>query len=179
MVSHRCINTVQHELNIAGLNFFNVQLGEVDIREPVTELQLVQIKLALRKTGLELIDDQRAKLIQQIKAIIIELIHYEDDLPKIPIATLISQKLHDNYNHLSKLFCDTEGITIEHFLILHKIEKAKELILYNELTLTDIAYKLNYSSVAHLSNQFKKVTGLTPSFFKNLKGKRKQLPIQL
>jgi AraC-like DNA-binding protein len=173
MVSIRCKMIVKSELERLGLTHGAVDLGEVDILEKITPEQNEQLRVALLKSGLELMDDKKAVLIERIKSIIIEMIHYEDDPPKIKNSTYISKKLGHNYTYLANLFSEATGTTIEHYIIIHKIERAKELIIYNELNLTEIAFKLNYSSVAHLSTQFKKITGLTPTFFKNLKDKRR------
>jgi len=173
MVSIRCKMVVKEVLMKLGLHYVIVNLGEVEILEDITNEQRQQIKIALLKSGLELMDDKKAVLIEKIKNIIVEMIHYTDELPKTNFSEYISEKLNYDYTHLSNLFSETEGTTIEHFIIIHKIERVKELIIYDELTLTEIAWKLHYSSVAHLSNQFKKITGLTPSFFKSLKGKKR------
>jgi AraC-like DNA-binding protein len=140
--------------------------------EDLTSEQRGQLKTALSISGLELMDDQKANLIEKIKKVIIEMVHYADELPKIKNSDYLSEKLNYDYTYLANLFSEVTGITIEHFIISHKIERAKELLLYGELNLTQISYKLNYSSVGHLSNQFKKVTGLTPTYFKHLKNKR-------
>jgi len=174
MVSLRCKMVVRAELNKMKLNYTTLELGEVDIVKDLSPANLVELKAALLKSGLELMDDQRAILVEKIKTIIIEMIHYTDEIPKLNISDFLSKKLNQNYGHLSNLFSEVKGTTIEHFIILHKIERVKELIIYDELNLTEIAYKLHYSSVAHLSTQFKKVTGLTPSFFKSLKNKKRQ-----
>ena len=150
-----------------------VELGEVEIMENLSAKKREQLKAALLKSGLELMDDQRAILVEKIKNVIVEMIHYTDELPKVNFSDYISKKLNQNYSHLANLFSEVKGITIEHFIIIHKVERVKELIIYNELNLTEIAYQLHYSSVAHLSTQFKKVTGLTPSFFKSLKHKKR------
>jgi AraC-like DNA-binding protein len=173
MVSIRCKMVVKSELNKLGIHYVFVDLGEVEIKEDITPEQREQLKKALLKSGLELMDDKKAILIEKIKNVIIEMIHYEDELPKIKKSDYISEKLNHDYTYLANLFSEVTGTTIEHFIIAHKIEKVKELLLYDELNLTEISYKLNYSSVAHLSKQFKKVTGLTPSFFKQLKNKRR------
>lgn len=131
------------------------------------------MKENLLRSGLELMDDKRSILIEKIKNVIIEMIHYADELPKINYSDYISEKLHHDYTYLSNIFSEVKGSTIQHYIILHKIEKAKELLLYDDLNLTEISYRLHYSSVAHLSNQFKKITGLSPSFYKQLKQKRK------
>jgi AraC-like DNA-binding protein len=173
MVSLRCKMIVKEELKKLGLQFVVVELGMVEIMENITQEQHDQLKENLLKSGLELLDDRRAILIEKIKNVIIEMIHYADELPKINYSDYISQKLHHDYTYLSNIFSEVKGITIQHFIIIHKIEKAKELLLYDELNLTEISYRLHYSSVAHLSNQFKKVTGLSPSFYKQLKQRRK------
>lgn len=177
MVSTRCKMMVKEELKKLGLHFIVVDLGEVDIMENISTHTREQLKAALLNSGLELMDDKRAVLIEKIKNVIIEMVHYSDELPKVNYSDYISEKLNHDYTYLSNIFSEVKGITIQQFIIVHKIEKAKELMLYDELNLTEISYKLNYSSVAHLSNQFKKVTGLSPSHFKKLKDKRRQ-PIE-
>ena len=172
MVSMRCKMAVKAELDKLGLHYTRVELGEVEIMENTSEEQLTQLKIGLIQSGLELMDDQKSILIEKIKNTIIEMAHYNGELPKINFSDHLSDKLKHDYTYLANLFSEVTGITIEHYIITHKIERVKELLLYDELTLTEISYKLNYSSVAHLSNQFKKVTGLTPSFFKQLKNKR-------
>jgi AraC-like DNA-binding protein len=156
-----------------GLHYVTVTLGEVDVMENITKQKREKLKTALLKSGLELMDDKKAMLIEKIKNVIVEMIHYSDELPKIKFSDYLSEKLKYDYTYLSNLFSETEGTTIEHFILLHKIERVKELIIYDELNLTEIADKLHYSSVGHLSNQFKKITGLTPSFFKSLKHKKR------
>jgi AraC-like DNA-binding protein len=173
MVSIRCKMIVKSELDKLGLTFKVVDLGEVEIEEHITPEQNEQLKAALLQSGLELMDDKKAVLIEKIKTLIVEMVHYEEELPKTKNSEYISSKLNHNYTYLANLFSEATGTTIEHYIIIHKIERAKELIIYNELNLTEIAWKLNYSSVAHLSNQFKKITGLTPTFFKKLKEKRR------
>ncbi len=174
MVSIRCKMIVKAELDKLGLKYGSVDLGEVVIHGRITDKQLATLKQALWKSELELMDDQRAILIERIKNVIIEMVHYQDEFPRVKNSVYISEKLHHDYTYLSNLFSEATGITIEHFIILHKIERVKELLLYDELNLTQISYKLNYSSVAHLSGQFKKVTGLTPTFFKHLKHKKRK-----
>ena len=168
---------VKEELKKLGLHFIVVDLGEVDIMENISNDQREQLKTGLLSSGLELMDDKRAVLIEKIKNVIIEMVHHSDDLPKINYSDYISQKLDHDYTYLSNIFSEVKGTTIQQFIIVHKIERAKELMLYDELNLTEISYKLHYSSVAHLSNQFKKVTGLSPSHFKQLKDKRRN-PIE-
>ena len=177
MVSTRCKMAVKEELKKLGLHFVVVDLGEIDIMEDLTVEQLEQLKGGLLQSGLELMDDKRAVLIDKIKNVIIEMVHYADELPLVNYSDYISQKLNHDYTYLSNIFSAVKGITIQQFIIIHKIEKVKELLLYDEINLTEIAYKLNYSSVAHLSNQFKKVTGLSASQFKLLKDKRRS-PIE-
>lgn len=172
MVSMRCKMAVKSELDKLGLHYTKIELGEVEIMENITEEQQNQLKFRLSQSGLELMDNQKSILIERIKVTIIEMIHYNEELPKINFSEHLSDKLKHDYTYLSNLFSEVTGVTIEHYIIIHKIERVKELLLYDELNLTEIAYKLNYSSVAHLSNQFKKVTGLTPTFYKQLKSKR-------
>lgn len=173
MVSLRCKMMVKEELKNLGLNYVSVDLGMVKIMEEMTPEQHDLLKKNLLRSGLELLDDKRAILIEKIKNVIIEMIHYNDELPTTNYSEYISEKLNYDYTYLSNIFSEVKGITIQQFIINHKIERVKELLLYDELNLTEISYKLNYSSVAHLSNQFKKVTGLSPSFYKQLKQKRK------
>ncbi len=164
---------VKSELDKLGLHYGVVDLGEVEVKENITAEQHEQLKIALSKSGLELMEDKKAILIEKIKNVIVEMVHYEDELPKTNFSEYISERLNYDYTYLANLFSEVKGITIEHFIIAHKIERVKELLLYDELNLTEISFKLNYSSVAHLSNQFKKVTGLTPTYFKKLKRKRR------
>lgn len=173
MVSLRCKMMVKEELKKLGINYVVVELGTVDVLENITPQQRALLKTALLKSGLELMDDRKAILIERIKNVITEMIHYSDELPRVNFSDYISQKLGYDYTYLANIFSEVKGITIEHYIIAHRIERVKELLIYDELTLTQIAYKLNYSSVAHLSNQFKKVTGLTPSFYRQLTQKRK------
>ena len=164
---------VKEELKRLGLNYTRVDLGEVEIMEDISSEQREQLKNAIFKSGLELMDDKKSMLIEKIKNVIIEMIHYSDEIPKTNFSDYLASKIDYDYTYMANLFSETEGVTIEHFIILHKIERVKELIIYDELNLTEIAWKLHYSSVAHLSNQFKKITGLTPSFFKSLKRKKR------
>ncbi len=164
---------VKEELKKLGLHYVIVELGTVEILEDITQKQHDELKVNLHKSGLELLDDKKSILIEKIKAVIVEMIHYADELPKVNYSDYISEKLHYDYTYLANVFSEVKGITIQQFIIIHKIEKVKELLLYDELNLTEISYKLHYSSVAHLSNQFKKITGLSPSFYKQLKQKRK------
>jgi len=164
---------VKSELDKLGLHYTTVELGEADIKEDITAEQRNRLSKGLLKTGLELMDDKRSILVEKIKGVIIELVHYREEQIKVNLSDYISEKLNHNYTYLANLFSEVKGITIEQFYLSHKIERVKELIVYDELNLTEIADKLHYSSVAHLSNQFKKMTGLTPSHFKNLKQKRR------
>ena len=173
MVSNRCKMAVKEELKKLGLHFIVVDLGEVEIMETITSDQREQLKLSLFDSGLELMDDKRAVLIEKIKNTIIEMVHHSDEMIKTNFSDYLSEKLDHDYTYLANLFSEVQGSTIEHFIINHKIERIKELIIYDELNITEIAWKMNYSSVAHLSNQFKKVTGLSPSHFKQLKDKRR------
>lgn len=173
MVSLRCKLMVQEELRKLGLKYVLVDLGVVEILEEISDLQREQLKVNLLKSGLELMDDKKSILIEKIKNVIVEMIHYADELPQENFSDYISKQLGYDYTYLANTFSEVKGITIQQFIIIHKIERVKELLLYDELNLTEISYKLNYSSVAHLSNQFKKVTGLSPSFYKKLKQKRK------
>jgi AraC-like DNA-binding protein len=175
MVCIRCKMVVKSELDKLGLHHTRVELGEAEIMENISTEQLHRLNVALKKTGLELMDDNKTILVEKIKNIIIELIHYRDEQIKINLSDYLSEKLNHNYTYLSNLFSEVKGTTIEKYYLSHKIEKVKELLVYDELNLTEIAYRLHYSSVAHLSNQFKKMTGLTPSHFKSLKTKRRKI----
>ncbi len=173
MVSPRCQMMVKTELKKLDLHYIVVDLGEVEIMETLTDEQRETLKSSLKLLGLELMDDKKAILIQRIKNVIIEMVHHSEEMPNIKFSNYLSEKLHHDYTYMANLFSEVQGTTIEQFIISHKIERIKELIIYDELNLTQISYKMNYSSVAHLSNQFKKVTGLTPSHFKNLKDRRR------
>jgi AraC-like DNA-binding protein len=177
MVSNRCKMAVKEELKKLGLHFIVVDLGEVDIMEDISEEQRALLQIGLHSSGLELMDDKRAVLIEKIKNAVIEMVHHTDEMIKVNFSDFLSKKLNHNYTYLANLFSEVQGITIEQFIISHKVERIKELIIYDELNLTEISYKMNYSSVAHLSKQFKKATGLTPSHFKQLKDKRRS-PIE-
>jgi AraC-like DNA-binding protein len=163
---------VKEELKKLGLNYVFVDLGLVEILEDITQEQRAQLNKNLLKSGLELLENKKSILIEKIKNVITEMIHYSDVLPKVNYSDYISEKLGYDYTYLANTFSEVKGMTIQQFIIIHKIEKVKELILYDELSLAEISYKLHYSSSAHLSNQFKKVTGLTPSFYKKMKQKR-------
>ncbi|MBL0744578.1 helix-turn-helix domain-containing protein [Chryseolinea lacunae] len=173
MVSLRCKLLVKEELNKLGLHAVIVDLGLVEVLEEMSLTQREQLRENLLKSGLELLDDKKSILIERIKNVITEMIHYSDELPTQNYSDYISEKLNYDYTYLSNIFSEVKGITIQQFIIIHKIERVKELLLYDELNLTEISYKLHYSSVAHLSNQFKKITGLTPSYFKKMRQSRK------
>ena len=175
MVCIRCKMVVKEELTKLGLHYTSVELGEVEVLEKISLEQHDQFKTALLKSGLELMDDKKSVLIQKIKNVIIELVHYSDEPLTINFSEFLSQKLNHDYTYLANLFSEVQGTTIEKFLIAHKIERVKELLVYDELNLTQIAYQMHYSSVGHLSAQFKKVTGLTPSHFKQLRDKRRSM----
>lgn len=160
-----------------GLHFVVVELGEVDVMENLTAEQRTELNLGLMSSGLELMDDKRAVLIEKVIHVITEMIHHSEEMPKVNYSDYISDKLGYDYTYLSNVFSEVKGVTIQQFIIMHKIERVKELLLYDELNLTEISYKMHYSSVAHLSNQFKNVTGLTPSQFKQLKDRGRR-PIE-
>jgi len=176
MVSTRCKMVVRDVLNNLELHYVMPDMGVVDIMEDITDNQRGQIRDGLFEAGLELMEDKKAVLIEQIKAIIIEMVHFSEDIPKLNFSDLLTEKLHYDYTYMANLFSQIQGITIEHYIIANKIERVKEYIMYDELSITEIAFKMHYSSVAHLSNQFKKVTGLSPSHYKQLKDKRR-MPI--
>jgi AraC-like DNA-binding protein len=173
MVCIRCQMVVKAELEKIGLQYTYVKIGEADIIGNVENEQLKLLDKALKKSGLLLMDDKKSILVERIKRVIIELVHYNEEQIKVNLSDYLSEKLNYDYTYLSNLFSEVKGTTIEKFYLTHKIEKVKELIVYDELNLTEIAYKMHYSSVAHLSSQFKKITGLTPSHFKQLKNKRR------
>jgi AraC-like DNA-binding protein len=172
MVSLRCKLLVKEELNKLGIKYVVIDLGVVEVLEDVTPEQRQKLKANLSKSGLELLEDKKSILIERIQNTIIEMIHYSNELPKINYSTYISEKLGYDYTYLSNVFAEVKGFTLQNYIITHRIEKVKELLLYDELNLTEISYQLQYSSVAHLSNQFKKITGLSPSFYKKLKKRR-------
>lgn len=177
MVSNRCKLAVREILKTMQLHFVVIDLGEVDVMEELNAGQISYLRSELLQSGLELMDDKKSILIEKIKTTIIEMVHHSEDLQKTNFSTYLSEKLGYNYTYLANLFSEIQGSTIEHFIILHKVERIKELIFYGELNITEIAYNMNYSSVAHLSSQFKKVTGLSPSHFKQMKDK-KRTPIE-
>jgi AraC-like DNA-binding protein len=170
---------VKSELEKLGLHYIMLELGEADIMENMSDEQLDHLSVALRKTGLELMNDKKSILVEKIKTTIIELVHFTDEQIKTNLSDHLTEKLNYNYTYIANLFSEVSGTTIEKFYLAHKIERVKELLVYDELNLTEIADKLHYSSVAHLSNQFKKMTGLTPSYFKNLKHKRRNTSVNM
>jgi YesN/AraC family two-component response regulator len=168
MVCNRCIMVVKNELENAGNKVISIQLGEVELKEN-KHFDKKKINEKLRNLGFELIDDKRAQIIEKIKNEIVTLIHHTIKDTRINYSDYLAKKLNYEYNYLSNLFSEVEGITIEKFIIAQKVERVKELLVYDELSLSEIAYQMGYSSVAYLSTQFKKVTGLTPTYFKNVK----------
>ena len=178
MVSLRCKLTVKSVMKDLGLQCGAVELGVAEINEPITETQRHQLKVKLARSGLELMDDKKAMLIEKIKNIIVEMVHYSDEVPRFNFSDYLAEEMDYDYTYLADLFSHATGTTVEHYIISHKIERVKELLLYDELNLTEISYKLNYSSVAHLSNQFKKVTGLTPTYFKQIKMHKKRIVLE-
>ena len=177
MVSNRCKIAVKEALKKLGLHYILVDLGEIDIMEDISSEQREQLNAELLELGLELMDDKRAILIERIKNVIVEMVHHSDEIIKVNFSDYLSEKLNHDYTYLSNIFSEVQGTTIAQFLILHKIERIKELIIYDEMSISEIAWKMNYSSVAHLSNQFKKVTGLSPTHFKRQKVKNRK-PIE-
>ncbi len=173
MVSNRCKLAVKTELKKLGLHFIVIDLGEVEIMEGLNAEKRSLLKQGLLDCGLELMDDKKAILIEKIKTIIIQMIHHSEENIKVNFSDYLSEKLSHNYTYLANMFSEVQGTTIEHFIIAHKVERIKELIIYGEYNITEIAWKMGYSSVAHLSSQFKKVTGLPPSHFKQLKDKQR------
>ena len=170
MVCDRCIKVVNDELSGLGYTIKKLELGEVSLKEELDKNDLVKISQVLADNGFELIDDRKSKLINRIKTMIIEFIHYDREMPEhMNLSDFLAKEIGHDYSYLSNLFSSVEGLTIEKYLIHQKIEKVKELLVYDELSLNEISYQLNYSSVQHLSNQFKKITGLTPSHFKKIK----------
>ncbi len=177
MVSTSCKNAARDALREMGLHFIIVELGEVELMETLNLSQREELKTKLLLSGLELMDDKRSVLIERIKNVVIHMVHYSEEALLINFSDYLSEKLQLDYTYMSNLFSEVQGTTIEQYIISNKVEKIKELIIYNELNITEIAWKMHYSSVAHLSNQFKKVTGLSPTHFKQLKD-RKRNPIE-
>lgn len=173
MVCLCCKMTVASELKKMDIDYTSLELGEVNIIKPITKTQRTQLKKSLHQYGLEVMNDKKAILVEKIVNIIVSMIHDSSGFPETNFSIYLTKKLNKDYHSLSALFSKNKGVTIEHFIILHKIERVKELIMYDELNLSEIAFQLNYSSAAHLSCQFKKVTGLTPTFFKGIKNKKR------
>jgi AraC-like DNA-binding protein len=178
MVCNRCKLAVKEALKNLELTYVIVELGEVEILETISQEQRMLIKAALLESGLDLMDDKKSILIEKIKNVITKLIHYTEQEPKYNFSAFLSSRLNYDYTYLANLFSEAEGITIEQYIIAHKIERVKELLMYNELSLTEISFKMHYSSVAHLANQFKKVTGYTTSYFKQMQHKR-LIPLEM
>ena len=176
MVCNRCIMAVQNELDKLGIHPNTIKLGEVILGKELKTDEIENINKAILPLGFELIDDKKSRIIGRIKNIIIDLVHHQNNETKTNLSDVLSSELHHDYNYLSNLFSEIEGTTIEKYFIAQKIEKVKELLVYDELSLSEIAFRLNYSSVAYLSNQFKKVTGLTPGYFKKI-GRDKRKPL--
>lgn len=174
MVCNRCILVVQNEMDKLGLAVKNMTLGEVLMEKELTAEERVAVERALVPLGFEVIDDKKSRIIEQIKNVIIDVVHYQDNDVKTNLSDILSEKLQHDYNYLSNLFSEVEGVTIEKYFIAQKVERIKELLVYDELSLSEIAHRLNYSSVAYLSNQFKKVTGLTPSHFKQIRDEKRK-----
>ena len=176
MVCNRCILVVQNELDKLGIEATNIKLGEITLKNDLTTKEREELENVLDPLGFQVIDDKKSRMIEKIKNVIIDLVHHQDNDAKTNLSDVLSDALHHDYNYLSNLFSDIEGTTIEKYFIAQKVEKIKELLVYDELSLSEIADRMNYSSVAYLSNQFKKVTGLTPSHFKQIReDKRKPL----
>lgn len=176
MVCDRCIMVVRSELDKLGLEITDIKLGEISLTKEITPEDRNAVEYALQPLGFEVIDDKKSRIIEKIKSVIIELVHFQDSEPKVNLSEVLSTNLLHDYNYLSNLFSEVEGTTIEKYYIAQRIEKVKELLVYDELTLSEIAYRMNYSSVAYLSNQFKKITGLTPSHFKQI-GENRRKPL--
>ncbi len=175
MVCNRCKEAVRHLFEKSGTRVMRIELGEVEVGDDdLPPNVLSELSKGLRDLGFEMIDDRKGRIIEKIKNVVVNIIHHTDDQPREKYSEVISAQLHYDYSYLSKLFSEVEGVTIEHYIIHQKIEKIKEYIVYDELTLNEISYRMGYSSVAHLSNQFKKVTGMTPSYFKTLRNKNRR-----
>ena len=173
MVSLRCKMMVKSELDKLGLKYTVVELGEIHIIGTLSKEKINELGIALIGIGLELLDNKKTQLVEKIKNVVIEMVHYADELPRTNFSDYLSEKLQMDYTTMSNIFSQIKGITIEHYIVIHKIEKVKELLIYDELSIKEIAFKMNYSGSSHLSNQFKKVTGLTPTFFKTMKNYRR------
>lgn len=174
MVCARCEMAVQTLLDEIKIPVLSIKLGEVELSKNLEDTEKKQLSDKLKTLGFELLDDKISKIIERIKNLIVDLVHHQNEQPKVNLSAYLADDLKQDYSSLSNLFSETEGITIEHYFIAQKIEKVKELLIYNELSLSEIAFQLNYSSVAHLSNQFKKTTGITPTQFKQLKDKKRK-----
>lgn len=174
MVCNRCIMVVQNELDKLGLKVKNIKLGEVVLNNELTDEDKNTLREVLIPLGFEIIDDKKSRIIEKMKNIIIDLVHYQNYDLKFNLSDVLSSKMHHDYNYLSNLFSEVEGTTIEKYFIAQKIERVKELLVYDELSLSEIAFQLNYSSVGYLSNQFKKVTGLSPSHFKKIREEKRK-----
>lgn len=175
MVCNRCIKVVREELEGLGIEVQQIKLGEVTVSVSRDSINIVTLKEKLEENGFELLDDKKARAIEKVKNVVVELIHQGEEASiHTNFSNIIAEWVGLDYNYLSSLFSSMEGITIERYIILQRIEKVKELLVYNELTLSEIAWKTGYSSVQHLSSQFKKVTGLTPSYFKQIKSEKRR-----
>ena len=174
MVCNRCIMVVRAELEKFGLHPVSVELGEVEIADDINEEEKEALDDVLNQLGFQLISDKKSRWIEQIKKVLVELVHHQEEQVKTNLSIYISEKLHHDYSYLSNLFSEVQGVTIEQYYIAQKIERVKELLVYDELSLSEIADELNYSSVSHLSKQFKKVTGLTPTHFRQVKEKKRK-----
>lgn len=174
MVCNRCIMVVKNELDSLGLKVKHIKLGEVTLNHELTTEQKNKLNKAIIPIGFEIIDDKKSRIIEKIKNIIIDLVHYQENELKTNLSDILSSKMHHDYNYLSNLFSEVEGTTIEKYFIAQKIEKVKELLVYDELSLSEIAFRLNYSTASYLSNQFKKATGLSPSHFKKIRKNRRK-----
>lgn len=174
MVSLRCKMMVESKLEKLGIEYTLVELGEVNIVGTISKQKCYELELALNDIGLELLDNKKTQLVEKIKIVVIEMVHHKDEFPRINFSDYLTEKLHMDYTTMSNIFSHTKGITIEHFIVINKIEKVKELLTYDELSIKEIACKMNYSGSSHLSNQFKKVTGLTPTYYKTMKNFRRK-----
>lgn len=179
MASIRSIMFVKSVLDTIGIRYRAVDIGEIDIFHVLNSDQYLQLRKALLMKGFELIDDKRIVLVERIKSIIVEMIRSHEACPKFNFSDYVSKRMNYDYTYLANLFSDVTGITIEYYVIAHKVERVKELLVYEGLNLSEISYRLDYSSVAHLSSQFKKVTGLTPSFYRRMKNIRRKSNVEV
>lgn len=177
MVSNRCKMIVQSGIEKLGLHSLGVKLGVIEIEENLSEFQLHLLNADIQESGLELLADKKGILVEKVKITVIELVHYMEAQLKTNFSDYLAEKLQHDYTYLSNIFSESQGISIEHFFIMHRIEKVKELLVYNELNISEIAYKTHFSSSAHLSNQFRKVTGMSPSEYRHLKLKAR-MPLE-